>query len=96
MPQDRAVQGNDQNLLLVIDKELQQAQSLQEQIEFMDTPNVEATVPADWQSVMDFGRVTAIFLGSNLANEELDRVISEIGNLDPNVPIVLVKKESNA
>ncbi len=61
----------------------------------MDTPAVKATVPADWQSLLNFGRVTAIFLGSNLANDELEHVISEIGNFDRNVPIVLVRQETH-
>ena len=51
--------------------------------------------PDNWQSRIGDSRLAAIFLRDDLAKKELDRIIGAVGELDPNVPIVLVSGETD-
>lgn len=75
---------------MVIHHCAERARSLKEQIEFMDAPRVEVANPADWRHQLGDGRLAAVFISDGVDVEERDRLISDIGDLDPNTPIVMV------
>ena len=80
---------------MVVDSAIDRAQNLKGLIEFMDAPAVRVADPANWQSRIGDSRLAAIFLRDDLAKKELDRIIGAVGELDPNVPIVLVSGETD-
>lgn len=77
-------------LIMVIDDVLERADNLKSLIEFLDVPEVRVATPEGWS--MDIGerRLAAVFLSRELPQDDLRRVIEDVGNHDPNVPIVLV------
>ncbi len=89
------VLGND-HLILVIDQSAERAESLKELIEFMDVPDVCTATPVDWLSQAGEQRLAAIFVKEELPEPEISALLNNIGEFDPNVPIVLVNGESNA
>ena len=84
-----------ERLIIVVDSVSDRAQNLKELIEFMDAPAVRVADPSNWQSRIGDSRLAAIFLRDDLAKKELDRIIGAVGELDPNVPIVLVSGETD-
>lgn len=85
-----------ERLIMVIDAADDRARNLKELIEFMGAPAVRIAAPDKWQSQIDDHRLAAVFLGNDLPRKELDRLIGDLGKLDPNVPIVLVSGEPRA
>lgn len=85
-----------ERLIVVIDPSEGRARNLKELIEFMDAPEVCVANADDWQSRIGEHRLAAVFLGQDIPKEELDRLIGDVGNYDPNVSIVLVGGEQNA
>ncbi len=77
-------------LIMVIDSAGAPAQNLKELIEFMDAPRVQISAPDHWRSELGDRRLAAVFLGKDLAGDQIKRLMSDIGELDPNVPIVVV------
>lgn len=80
-------------LILVIHQSEDRGRSLKEQIEFMDAPRVEVASPAAWRDRLGASRLAAVFISRDVAPPDRDRVISDIGELDPNTPIVMVAGE---
>lgn len=68
----------------------EKGRSLKEQIEFMDAPRVAVAGPGDWRDQLGDSRLAAVFISDAVDEEERDRLISDIGELDPNTPIVMV------
>lgn len=79
-----------ERLILVIDGDGAPAQNLKELIEFMDVPRVQISAPENWQSKLGDRRLAAIFLGRDLSEDQINRLMEDICGLDPNVPIVMV------
>lgn len=79
-----------EKLIMVIDQCHERGRSLKEQIEFMDTPRVEVATPASWREHLGNGRLAAVFISEDVGEQARDRLISDIGDLDPNTPIVMV------
>lgn len=77
-------------LFMIVDDTRDRAENLKELIEFMDVPAVEVTAPENWKSDIGDRRLAAVFLSDDLDGERLRRLISDVGEHDPNVPIVLV------
>ena len=82
--------SGDDYVILVINRTKAEAENLKELIEFMDTPNVRTAVPADWRGELGDQRLEALFVGPDLSPEEVDALLVDIGELDPNVPIVMM------
>ncbi len=78
-------------VILVIDGGEARAQDLKASIEFMDAPRVSVVGPNDWRARLGNRRLAAIFVGDDLDQDALDRVIREVGEFDPNTPIVRVR-----
>jgi len=56
----------------------------------MDTPNVRTATPGDWRQVLGDRRLEALFVGPDLSADEVKVLIADIGEYDPNVPIVMM------
>lgn len=84
-------------LIMIVDDAPDRAQNLKSVIEFMDVPQVRISAPEDWRSRVGDRRLAAVFLSGDLDHDRLHRVIAEVGEHDPNVPIVIVNDtESHA
>ena len=80
-------------LIMVIDEARAAAENLKELIEFMDVPRVQISAPEDWRSKLGNRRLAAVFLGKDLAEHQISQLMDDIGEVDPNVPIVMVNGE---
>jgi len=88
--------ATNEHLIVVIDAEDGRARNLKELIEFMDAPAVCVASPRNWRSQIGDQRLAAVFLGEDIPKKELDRLIADVGDYDPNVSIVLVGGEQHA
>jgi hypothetical protein len=77
-------------LIMIVDDVPDRAQILKSLIEFMDVPQVQIAFPEDWRSRVGERRLAAVFLSGDLDQARLHRVISDVGEHDPNVPIIIV------
>ena len=82
--------------IVVIDSSRERAAKLKESIEFMDAPKVRVATPSDWSHELRERRLAAVFLSSRLSSEQQQEVIRDVGEVDRNVPIVLVKGTQGA
>ena len=82
-------------MIMVVDSAIDRARNLKGLIEFMDAPAVRIADPANWQSQIRDSRLAAIFLRNDIPKKELDRIIGAVGELDQNVPIVLVSGQAD-
>ncbi|MEQ9573993.1 MAG: hypothetical protein RLN77_00280 [Rhodospirillales bacterium] len=79
-----------ERLIMVIDGQGARGQNLKELLEFMDSPRVQIASPDDWRKRLGDRRLAAIFMGDDLPQEQIDRLMSDIAEVDPNAPIVMV------
>jgi hypothetical protein len=79
-----------ERLIMVIDGQGARGQNLKELLEFMDAPRVQIASPEDWRERLGDRRLAAIFMGDDLPADQIDRLMSDIAEVDPNAPIVLV------
>ncbi len=70
------------------------ADNLKELIEFMDAPEVKVASPAKWREIAAETRVEAVFLGPDLDDDEVRKLLTGIGDLDPSIPIVMLDAEA--
>ncbi len=70
------------------------ADNLKELIEFMDAPEVRVATPSQWRAVAEEGRIEAVFVGPDLDEDEVRRLLVGIGDLDPSIPIVMLDTEA--
>ncbi len=83
-------------VILVINRAQADAENLKELIEFMDTPNVRTALPNEWRQELGDRRLEALFVGPDLSTDEIDRLLVDVGEFDPNVPIVMMQAEGAA
>lgn len=69
--------------------------NLKELIEFMDTPRVCSARPRDWHKQVGDRRVEAVFVGPDLHEGEVRSLVGDIGELDPNIPIVMLSETAS-
>src|SRR5690606_19684050 len=75
-------------LFMIVDDTVDRAENLKELIEFMDVPQVRVALPENWRSRIGDSRLAAVFLSDDLDGDRLRRLIADVGEHDPNVPIV--------
>ncbi len=75
---------------MVIDNAGSIAENLKELIEFMDAPQVCTAAPADWRTQIGDRHLQAIFIGPQLNDKDVHTLVTDIGTLDPNIPIVML------
>ena len=80
-------------VIMIIDDDGTRARNLKELIEFMDVPRVHISAPENWLSKLGHRRLAAMFLGVDLTDDQIDRLMQGISELDPNVPIVMVNRD---
>ena len=78
-------------MILVIDNKAGAATKLKSMIEFMDSPRVVTAAPGDWRSSIGDERLDAVFIGSDVADSDVDAMLDELERIDPNVSIVMVE-----
>lgn len=78
-------------LIMVVNHGQQDADNLRQLIEFMDEPEVRTATPDNWRAVIGERRLGAVFVGADLSDDEVRQMLSDIGDLDPNVPIVMLQ-----
>ncbi len=81
-------------MILVVSRTESAGRELKELIEFMDTPRVGIAAPGEWRDKLGNCKLEALFVGSDLSDEEIDELLGDIGQLDPNVPIVMMNDGS--
>ena len=86
----RSVVTSAESIILVINRGESAARNLKDLIEFMDTPHVQIAAPEEWQTKLGERRLEALFVGPDMTDKELDRLLNDIGEFDPNVPIVML------
>jgi len=77
-------------MILVINRTESDASRLKELIEFMDSPSVCVATPDEWQQRLGEHRLEALFVGSELSDNEVSTLLESVGQIDPNVPIVMM------
>lgn len=82
-------------LIVVINNSRQDANNLKQLIEFMDEPEVCTATPGDWRSTLGQRRLGAVFVGADISDGDIRNLISDIGEFDPNVPIVMLSEADN-
>lgn len=82
-------------LFIIVDDVPERAHRLKSLIEFMDVPQVQIAAPETWRSGVGDRRLAAVFLSRDLEQERIHNVIADLGEHDPNVPIVLVDSGEN-
>lgn len=83
-------------VILVINHRQAEAENIKELIEFLDTPQVMVAAPEDWRAKLGDERLEAVFVGPDLADDEVDALIVDIGKFDANVPIVMLQGKDAA
>lgn len=78
------------SVIMVVDRDKAEAEHLKQLIEFMDSPAVATATPKRWRERLGDYRLEALFVGPDLSDKDLNKLLADIGNYDPNIPIVLV------
>lgn len=84
------------HVILVVNHLQAEAENLKELIEFMDRPHVCTATPEAWREVLGDLRLDAVFVGPDVSDDEIDGLLTDIGEFDANVPIVLLQPEAAA
>ncbi len=78
------------SMIMVVNGTASAAENLKELIEFMDAPHVCTATPAGWREQLGDYRLEAVFVGPDLDDEDIHALVDDIGQLDPNIPIVMI------
>ena len=85
-----------EHVILVVNRSESAARNLKDLIEFMDTPPVLIAAPDDWQKRLGEQRLDALFVGPDMSDSEVSTLLADIGELDPNIPIVMMSEDDVA
>ncbi len=77
--------------ILIVDQDPTVAQNVKELIEFMDAPSVITAMPDDWQERLGERRLEALFVGPDLSDDEVNHLLDDLSQLDPNVPVIMMQ-----
>lgn len=80
------------SMILVVSRTASAGRNLKELIEFMDMPRVGTAAPGEWRSKLGNHKLEALFVSPDLSTAEIDELLGDIGQLDPNIPIVMMEK----
>ena len=83
------------SMIMVVNKTAPAAENLKELIEFMDAPHVCTATPAKWREELGDHRLEAVFVGPDLDDKDIHALVDDIGQLDPNIPIVMITDGRN-
>ena len=82
-----------ESMIMVVNRPGAAAENLRELIEFMDAPHVCTATPAQWQQKIGDSRLEAVFIGPDLSDKDIRSLLRDIGELDPNIPIVMISDD---
>lgn len=85
-----------EHVILVVNRSESAARNLKDLIEFMDTPPVLVAAPTDWRERLGEQRLDALFVGPDMSDTEVNTLLTDIGELDPNIPIVMMNEDDAA
>lgn len=80
------------SMIVVVNNGAATTENIKELIEFMDTPEVCSANPREWRTAVGDRRVEAVFVGPDLDDGEVRSLVGDIGELDPNIPIVMLSE----
>lgn len=80
---------------MVVNRAGTAADNLKELIEFMDAPDVRTSTPAEWRQQIGDSRLEAVFIGPDLSDKDIRKLVDDIGQLDPNIPIVMISEDQS-
>lgn len=80
-------------MILVVNRGQDHADNLKALIEFMDTPDVVTADPDGWRARLGDEPLDALFVGADLSQDDISALLSDVGDIDPNVPIVLLQED---
>ena len=76
---------------LVIGCSIKRADRLKLLVEYIQGPPVVVAAPDDWQSRLGKRRPAAVFIGTQLQQDESKKLKLEIKKFDPNIPVTMLK-----
>ena len=82
---------NRDKTILVVDTDIETAETIAELIEFMDTPSVTTTNPENFKRCVSERPLEAMFLGAGLTDSAIQDLLETLGSIDPNVPVVMLQ-----
>jgi len=82
--------SNADSMIMVVNRTASAAENLKELIEFMDAPHVCTATPSGWREEVGDHRLDAVFIGPDLDDKDIHSLVDDIGQLDPNIPIVMI------
>jgi hypothetical protein len=82
-------------MIMVINRAPVDAENLKQLIEFMDSPEVRTSTPDQWRAVAGDTKLEAVFVGADLSESDVRHIVDDVGDLDPNIPIVMLQDEHN-
>jgi len=77
-------------MIMVVNRTASAAENLKELIEFMDAPHVCTATPTGWREKVGDHRLEAVFIGPDLDDKDIHALVDDIGQMDPNIPIVMI------
>lgn len=83
------------SMIMVVNRTGAAAENLRELIEFMDAPHVCTATPKEWRQQIGESRLEAVFIGPDLSDRDIRAVVRDIGELDPNIPIVMISEDED-
>ncbi len=81
-------------MILVVNHGREQARSLKQLIEFMDTPEVLTSTPSEWRDCLGDDPLEALFVGADLSESDVKQLLIDVGRINPDVPIVMMQGET--
>ncbi len=84
------------SVIMVVNDSPDEARNIKELIEFMDVPQVCTSTPSKWLSLVGERRLDAVFVGPHLSDKDIRSVLDDVGNYNPNVPVVVLSAVSPA
>ena len=81
-----------EKVIVVIDQDMAAAENVRQLIEFMDTPSAIGAQFLNWREQLAERRLEALFMGPDLTDKQISTVLSEVAEIDPNIPVVMLQQ----
>jgi sigma-54 specific flagellar transcriptional regulator A len=78
-----------EQVFIVVCRDEPHGRHLREMVEFLDILPVVVAAPENWQARLGERRPVAIFLGSDLALDDVNAILAGVGEIEANSPIVI-------
>jgi len=85
--------GVTEKTILIVDDDAATAEKLRELLEFMDKPSVVTAASRDWKERIGDRRLEALFIGPELDEQKLTRLLNDLKDIDATVPVVMCEEQ---